>query len=432
VTNPPNKGSDEEDETEEENEVEDEDEGEEDQEDEDKAAGKEVESEDNEEDESEGNEGEPDVDEDENGKDLDRLSRMDPVQALNSSIRSPSKPQREPKPEPEQASQDEEEDEDVEMQDIQSNRSSSRSPILFNSRSTPRNLGPTKPVESASSAGDTSNDEEDDSMDEDKSVDDEEASDEEEDDEDKTITAPAPRSSPPSLPTTKPAFNVRLERKPSQRKNFTISPGSSIGDESINTQDEVDFQLTSSVYEASSAAIKSTPIPIPSSSAPRPKFAIGASLSDMNAKKPILGSSSQANNKARPLKLAEEDDEGSEEESEEESDSDSDDEPEPSQALPKLNRPRLSKPAASESEDASSEDSESESVGEDDDDLQKHQDELAAKISQFVSQGSTQSFNDIPSPKAVKGSQSSSSSGKVKTKGGKRDHLSLFSEPKWN
>jgi hypothetical protein len=316
------------------------------------------------------------------------------------------------------------------MQDIQSNRSSSRSPILFNSHATPGRPEPAKIVESASSISDASNDE-------DESADEDESSDgEERDDGDKTVLAPVQRSSPPDLSTTKPNVNMSSERKQSQRKNLTISRGSSTGDESVNTQDEVDFQLTSSMFEASSTAIEDTSIRIPSSSnATKPKFSIGASLSSLNAKKPILGASASNANKAQPLKLAENNDEESEEESEyesnSESSSDSDNKPEPTQSFPKL---RQSQQLESDDSDSDSDsDSESGNDEENEDDEQIARNELAAQIAKMASdaQGSTQSY-DVASPNLIKGLQSSRS-GSVKGKTGSSNKFLVgytFSQPK--
>jgi hypothetical protein len=391
--------------------------------------------EDEDEDEADEEEDESEAETNEDDEDMDGPSRINPVEALNSSVRSPAKPKVERESEP--ASQDEEKEEgeeDVEMQDIQSNRSSSRSPILFNSRATPGKVESATIAESASSVSDTSNDEEE-SEDEDKSASEDDASDDEEDVEDKTITAPAPRPSPPSLPPTHSTIGIS-ERKSSQRKNLTISPGSSTGDESYSTQDEVDFQLTSSMFEASPAA-KSTPIPIPSSSVTRPKFAIGASLSDMNAKKPTVGSSaSKANSTARALKLIETDEEESDEESEDESDSGSDDEQILSQTLaPKSNLPQPSDSDNSDS-DTSDSDSESGSGNESEDDMRAHQNDLAEQINKMASasQGSTQSY-DIPSSKPMNAQSSRSSSAVMEkekiAKSGKADKRFNFSKPKW-
>jgi hypothetical protein len=372
---------------------------------------------------SDESEEEEDEDDDDDEEDLDGPTRIDPVKALNTSLRPPAKSKLHSEP----ASPDEEEDEEdeendegedggVKMQDIQSNRSSSRSPIMFNSHATPRKSEPAKPSISASSTSDEWNDEDD--SDEEESTDGEaETSEGNEEPEDKTITAQISRSSPPSLPTKKPIANVLPTEKSSQRKNFTMSPGSSTSDVSINTQDEVDFQLTSSMFEASSTAVKSTPIPPPSSSAATPKFSFGASLSSLNARKPVLGSSvAKASGKAQPLKLVENDEE-SEEESEEESDdssSESDNGQEASQSLP---RTRQIQPLTTDSDDSDS-DSESSSDKENQDEREMARNELVAHIAKMASdpQASTQS-NDIPSSNIAKRSQSSNSGG-----GGKRSN----------
>ena len=362
--------------------------------------------------------------EDEDDKHSKGSSRIDPVQALNASLRSPSKLKIEVESELESASQDEVKDEDgdgdgdIMMRDSHSDRSSSRSPIHFKSHTTPKKSGSARSVESASSGSDTSADE-DDSLDDDNSADSEEgSSDEDDDDEDKTITARAPPSPPPPLNNSKATIGAPSQIKPSQRKNFTISSGSSTSDGSCNTQDEVDLQLTSSIFEASSAAIKKPSTPMSSGRAARPRFAIGASLSDMNARKPALGSSAvQANREPRPLKLTKDDDEESEEESEEE-ESDSDhDEPAPSQTLPKPIRPQSSTSNTSTSEESSDPDSSSSS--DEEDDMKRHQNDLSAVLSKMLneSQSSTQSCDDVLSPKLFEGAHSSTSKGNLIGKG---------------
>jgi hypothetical protein len=370
---------------------------------------------------------------DEDNDDLDGPNRIDPVKALNTSLRSPATPKSEPEPKSQEQDDDEDdnedddedddevddeedEDEDVEMQDIQSNRSSSRSPVVFNSHATYGKAEPTKPGKSASSTSDESNDENE-SVDEESSDSEDEASDDVGEDEDKPITSPVHRS-PPSLPATKPTVDISSDGKPSQSKNFTISHGSS-GDDSFNTQDEVDFQLTSSMFEVSSNAVKSTPVPIPSSSnAARPKSSF-ASLSSL-AKNFVVGPSSlKTNVKSQPLKLAENDDEDSEDESDEESDpnssSNSDEESELSQSLAKPNETR---PPATDSDDSDS-DSGSGSDKENEDDEEIARNELSAQIAKMTSdsQASTQSY-DAPTPKVVKGLQDNQSSGSGK--GGKK------------
>ena len=167
---------------------------------------------------------EEEEEDDEDNDNLDGPNRIDPVKALNTSLRSPANPKSEPEPKSREQDDDEEdESEDVEMQDIQSNRSSSRSPVVFNSHAIHGKAEPTNPGKSASSTSDESNDENE-SVDEESSDSEDEASDDVGEDEDKTITAPVHRSSPPSLPATKPTVDISSEGKPSQSKNFTISP----------------------------------------------------------------------------------------------------------------------------------------------------------------------------------------------------------------
>ena len=384
-----------------------------------------------------------DGDEDDDDKDDDDLhgsSRIDPVQALNSSLRSQAQAQADVVPDSHKLDDDaeESEDEDTEIQDIQSNRSPSRSPIMFNSQSAPGKPELSKPTESASYMSDESND--DDSVYEDESTDGEvevsEEGDDEDEDEDRAITTGILRSSPPAL---NPMVSI-APGKYGQRKNiFTTSP-SSPTDESFNTQDEVDFQLTSSLYEASSATVKSTPIPIPSSGkVATPKFTVGASLSSLNAKKPFLGSSaSKANGKSQPLKLANNDEDSDEEESEESdsdssSDSDNDNEPETSQTLPKRKYSRSAESDSDTTTSGSDSDSESGSNKENEDEKEQARNELAAQIAKVVndSQASTQSY-DPPSPKLVRASQSSSKGSGKRASGGREKFLTgyVFSQPK--
>ena len=359
---------------------------------------------------------------DEDNDDLDGPNRIDPVQALNTSLRSPAKPKSEPELKSQEQDDDDDEDEDeegedVEMQDIQSNRSSSRSPVVFNSHTICGKAEPTKLEKSASSTSDESNDENE-SVDDESSDSEAEASDNIGDDEDRTTTAPVHQSSPPSLPATKATVDISSGEKLSQSKNFTMSPGSS-GNDSFNTQDEVDFQLTSSMFEVSSNAVKSTPIPIPSSSnAARPKSSF-ASLSSL-AKNFIVGrSSSKTSGKSQPLKLAGNNNEDSEDESNEESDSDSssnsDKEPELSQSLPISKETRT--PATDSDESDSDSGSGSDNESEDNEEIARK--ELSAQIAKMVSdsQASTQSY-DAPTPKVVKVSQDCQSSGSGK--GGKK------------
>lgn len=318
------------------------------------------------------------------------------------------------------------------MEDIQSSRSSTRSPIMFNSHFS---TGIREPAISTQSTSDESNDE-DSSDEEDESE--LEVPEEEQGYEDKTIKAPVPVSSPCSLPT-QTTVNMSNGRT-GQRKNLIVSTSSSVGDESFTTQDEVDYQLTSSMFEAPSSTLKSTPISVPYSvkTAP-PRFRIGASLSSLNAKKKsILGTlPSQVNTKNQILKLADKHDEESEEESEE-SDSDLSDDSDnvPPQASQPVPRPSNTvDPADSDSDSDSG--SDSDKYNEDEESTARN--ELTAHIAKLTSdlQGNTQSYG-FPSPNPVKASSSqstikgsSSAEKKAKSENGRSYTTGYsFSQPK--
>lgn len=190
---------------------------------------------------------------------------------------------------------------------------------------------------------------------------------------------------------------------------------------SKNTQDEVDRQLTSSIHEARSARSSSISNAIPASSAAvKPKFKLGASLTDLLASKSKLtqSSSAKANGtmpSSQKLNLAQvEDDDESEEESEEEDESSSEEEVE----VPKAKNPvsKTSKPSSKEvNSQVDSDDSDSESESGADDEERTRQD-LFDSIDAVANQkGGSQ--NSFPSPQAYRsGTQDISKVKKVEKK----------------
>lgn len=151
-------------------------------------------------------------------------------------------------------------------------------------------------------------------------------------DEEEEAEIQIPKSSPPpSLPViksaTKPTVNSRSTESGIKPKVNNSKDSNS--DSGEDTQDEVDQQLTSSLFEVlhpSSSAIQSSAVPS-SSTANRPKFGLGASLSSLNANKPLFGSQAMKSTSSRPQlkELDEDEDEESEEESEDDESSDDED-----------------------------------------------------------------------------------------------------------
>jgi hypothetical protein len=200
-----------------------------------------------------------------------------------------------------------------------------------------------------------------------------------------------PKSSPPILPAAKPA-KVSVP-KPSQANNSKVSTTP----EELSTQDEIDQQLTSSVYEARSALNSSA---VPSSSAIRPAFKVGASLSGLNSAKQPLGSKttkpSTTTKRSQQMKVNMDDGSASEEEEEEESDEQStyssDEEP---------RKPIATKFATRSQPKAKYSDSSDEDSSESEDEKSTAQKELTAMIEGLANGDSQVS---LPNPKAYRSS----------------------------
>ncbi|CAL3962331.1 unnamed protein product [Diplocarpon coronariae] len=146
-----------------------------------------------------------------------------------------------------------------------------------------------------------------------------------EEDEDDDEVVEVPNSSPPALPTHKHASKPSPKSAGESQNNSKDSSS----DEGHNTQDELDQQLTSSLYEAcSKIPASSTPIYPPTSSlAPRPAMKVGVSLSSLNRNRSLLGSSQavqRAVGTSRQRTLQPIDDQDSDESEEESNDGSSD------------------------------------------------------------------------------------------------------------
>jgi hypothetical protein len=249
-------------------------------------------------------------------------SKVDPVKLLNNPLRRRKLSTSSNKPS--LVSREDAEDEDVEMASNLSSPRESRSPVIFNHH-TPPTISTIAPLPKASQPID---DDETQSVDDSASV---ESSEDDQSEADKLPIKPATvqvSQSSPVLPRAKsvaksspPVLANKVESQ-KQRKMLPNHASPSTSDSGLNTQDEVDFQLTSSLYEArpqSSQTVRSTPI-LPLSSQPlRPS--IGASLSELNARKPPLTPSATSLVNGMKRKIQEESDESSEEEDDSSSDS---------------------------------------------------------------------------------------------------------------
>lgn len=236
--------------------------------------------------------------------------------------------------------------------------------------------------------------------------------DDEESDDDNEAEIQIPNSSPPSLPPHKQFVKPATSKLVSKTSNINSKRSSSVILSS--TQDEVDQQLTSSIYEALSAPSSSIPSKIPASSAAVRRSGFVA-LSSLAAAKSNLAQSSAAKvNGARSssqmLKLAQEEEE--DDESEEESEDESDDSSEEDVGLSRSNSLGLktSMTDTKHSSQKESDDFDSDSDSSDDDSQEQH---LMAQISQLAKPNSSQ-FSGIPSPKAFKtGTQDTESAKKA-------------------
>jgi hypothetical protein len=232
-----------------------------------------------------------------------------------------------------------------------------------------------------------------------------EDSDEQDDesDQDEEPQVQVPKSSPdlpPHRQFVKPALS-KLASKPNQ--NHSKGP---LHVMSINTQDEVDQQLTSSIYEARSARSSSIPNPIPASSAVAPKMGFGTSLSSLLTKTLAQSSAAKVNGailSSQKLQLAQQEEEESEE-SEEESDEDDDDgSSEEEVKLPKGKSPTLRTSKASsqkQNSEKNSDDSDSDSDSNGDDEERTRQ-ELFSQINAVTKEKGASQIS-FPSPQAYR------------------------------
>lgn len=266
------------------------------------------------------------------GSDEDIPSRIDPVKLLNAnSLRKNQSTAPIIKSEPKVAAEmDEDDEEDVGMGSDRSSSPESRSPVIFNQKpaSSIPDLHPLPEVARAIDDEETQSDNESSSSEEEQAQQSSEEEDESEDEEVEAKTAVQIPQSSPELPRSQSASKpstpapARASRQTQKlRKPVSISSPRSPNDSGSNTQDEVDFQLTSSLYEAqppSSQSAKSTILP-PSASQPR----FGASLQLMNSQKPTFTAINAPKPPAVPQKLSLLED-SEEETSDDESSSDSD------------------------------------------------------------------------------------------------------------
>ena len=207
---------------------------------------------------------------------------------------------------------DEEEKEDLDMESGQSTPPETRSPVVFNHN--PPSLKPvptlelSKPaneaedeaeaqsVSNASSSDDESNESSEDQEDDEDGNEDGDGVEDEEMDEGELVQVP---KSSIELPRAPPKSQSSVRAGKPQQRTSQLSPG--LSDKESTTQDAIDYQLTSSIYEAhtSSPSRASRPQnkaknPSVAPSAQRPKFNIGASLSDLNAAKDMAERSRSA------------------------------------------------------------------------------------------------------------------------------------------
>ncbi|PBP17898.1 hypothetical protein BUE80_DR011462 [Diplocarpon rosae] len=215
-----------------------------------------------------------------------------------------------------------------------------------------------------------------------------------EEDEDDEMEVEIPNSSPPVLPSHKHASKPSPKFSGQSQNNSKDSSS----DEGHNTQDELDQQLTSSLYEARST-IPASSIPIyppTSSTAPRPAMKVGVSLSSLNRNRSMLGSSQAARppvGRSGQRSLQPIDDQDSEE-SEEESNDDSSDSPDDDDAKTtdhkSMNESARDKsPANSDSDSNGNSDTD-----QDQDEEQKIRNELTMEIARLH-----RSDTGIPSPR---------------------------------
>jgi hypothetical protein len=286
-------------------------------------------------------------------------------------------------------------DEDVEMTSGQSTPPETRSPVVFNHQPAGLASVPTlelskdpakdddEDIQSASEA--SSSDEGSDKSSEDE---DEDVEDDEEDEKIDRLGSEEPLQLQHGPQPTMPVGKTIHQKS-------QLSP--SLSDKESTTQDAVDCQLTSSIYEAytsnSSQNLQSQNKTKTASSRPssqRPRFKIGASLRDLNAAQGMAEkrrvSTQTAVNGNRTSRPAEDEDNRSESESESgaDTDSESDDEGAASKALEEQLLQARSIPLP-DSDDDSSSDSESE-----DEFTENMRNELVADLARMAQKSASQ------------------------------------------
>lgn len=342
-----------------------------------------------------------DGDEDEDAK-IDEDETQSQISSLRDSSRSPvtftQQPQLNETPKPQRAVSPEEDDSSEEDEE-QDEEVDSDASDASNAEETPKgkttqksNVASSKPDEESGSEQSESEEDED-----------------EEDEEEEESEVQVPKSSP-ELPPYKRSI------KPTMTKPGLKPSKSRLSDLSINTQDEVDQQLTSSLYEALSAPSSSVPPHIPASSnamitKPKIGFGIGASLSSLNKASATLAASSQAKangarSSSQKLQLAHEE-ENSDEESEEESEEDDDDSsadeeeeaPENKKSISTTIKRSFRVEDTQKDSDQSDSESDSGSSGDEEEEKQRLGQELMSQVNAMNSMANGGSQDSIPSPK---------------------------------
>ncbi|PBP19569.1 hypothetical protein BUE80_DR009588 [Diplocarpon rosae] len=238
-----------------------------------------------------------------------------------------------------------------------------------------------------------------------------------EEDEDDNMEVEIPNSSPPVLPSHKHAS------KPSPKSSGKSQNNSkdSSSDEGHNTQDELDQQLTSSLYEArSTIPASSIPIYPPTSSiAPRPAMKVGVSLSSLNRNRSMLGSSQAARPPAgrSGQRILQPIDDQDSEESEEESNDDSSESTDNDDAKTTDHKSTNGFPARKKSPANSDSDSNGNSdTDQDQDEEQKIRNELTMEIARLH-----RSDTGIPSPRIYRTQQNNTGKERKEKTEKKRD-----------
>lgn len=340
---------------------------------------------------------------------------LDSVSLLNNTI-NPRRQVALPKNSDPLPEDQDDEDEDDEMASNTSSPIDSRSPVIFN-YNTPPQIPELPPLPKPAHPID---DEETQSLDDSlaEEVDEEDPEDDLDESEPEDLhpakpTIQVPQSSP-DLPRTNTATKSLLappnaraasqRQVPKQRKMFPTYTSPSSIDSGFNTQDEVDFQLTSSLYEArfqSSQPVRSTPVLPSSSQVIQPSFTVGASLQSLNKKKPAIESSVSKSLMKPTLHEDESSEEDEDSDSDSGSDSGSEEETVPSRFIDQKSQV---KKAALSSSESSSEDDDDEEL----DDIAVHRAELVSVIANAEKQYSHSSPNSIRGPAGRLASHSSS------------------------